>query len=371
MSFCSELNAKLDTIISQLGDLAACCGSSEVIYGNPPDYDLSGTGLVPQPIVDAGYASSTSDWAGYEDYKCMAAHILVENLKATVDSFASLIETAGITVVKVAGVLASAWFAWITGGASIVILGKFVVSDFIIWEALEALGSWVAADLHDLVGDIEDIREDIVCAAVNADGLYAIKSAVDTVLDTELSATAAALVKLSNMQTKINAFFAPVYGDVDVAAWLANYGADTADYDCPCSGGEIAKIASVTGCLSHSIGDVISEGEAINFQAVWLSGTNYQCNMVLTNVAGNGPVQDLKWRLTARANYFQASGDIDRGSYPTQAGAPYYGSPVFENYDFLTPDLPFYFGRDPGDAGYRITGGNSSAFTVTMKLYVP
>lgn len=369
MSFCSELNAKLDTIITALGDMAACCGSAGVIYGNPPDYSLDGTGLVPQAVVDAGYASDTSDWTGYADYKCMAAHILVENLKATVDSFGSLVETAGITLVKVAGVLASAWFAWITGGASIVILGKFVVSDFIIWEALEALGTWVAADLHDLVADIEAIREDIVCAALNADGLYAIKSDVDDVLDANLSATAATLVKLANTQTKINAFFAPVYGDVDVAAWLADYGADTADYDCSCEGEPFAAISSIhpyAVCNTHSLYDDVAEGEEIQMQSNGEYATSHwvQFTFAQPGMAGiwTGAKDIVCTEITgwsAEASYNERILLYNSGSYPYVGGDA-------EPSEWTPGTPPFTVMTGTSRAGFKIR--SNTAFTMTCKV---
>lgn len=366
MSFCSELNEKLDTIIAQLGDLAACCTTGEVIYGNPPDYSLDGTGLVPQAVVDAGYATDTSDWEGYADYKCMAAHILVENLKATVDSFGSLVETAGITVVKVAGVLASAWFAWITGGASIVILGKFIVSDFIIWEALEALGTWAAADLHDLTGDIEDIRDAIVCAAVDADGLYAIKASVDDVLDAELSATAATLVKLVNTQAKINAFFAPVYGNVDVAAWLADYGADVADYDCTCEGTPMATIqGTFYGTLdSHLVDDQVVEFEEIPMTAGSYAG-HYACGLYFGNADANGEFPgNMTLRVTAISGWSGATGHHDRYWYYKSGTHPFLGAPAgSDEWSPGTPPFVFLSGNTAG--GYIMS---DTPFTVTFTV---
>lgn len=368
MSFCSELSAKLDTIIAQMGDLAACCASGEVIYGNPPDYSLSGTGLVPQAVVDAGYATDTSDWDGYHDYKCMASHILVDNLEAVVDSFGSLVETAGITLVKVAGVLASAWFAWVTGGASIVILGKFVVSDFIIWQALEALGSWAAADLHDLVSDIEAIRDDIACAAVNADGLYEIKSAVDAVLTANLSASAATLVKLANTQAKINAFFAPVYGEVDVAAWLADYGADTADYDCTCQGTAIGKVITHWGCTSHAPGDIVYEGQAIRFDAYYDAPNNrYLAHLLLSNPAGNGPVGTKYWYCTEEDGWTDIENEFFY--WNPNSSPPYYGSAHIGSLNWnATKPLRIWRSGFSTDPGYQAC--STTDMTMTWRIYL-
>ena len=359
----------IDEIEPLLRNAQPCCPDGGGQYGDLPDYDLSGTGDVPQAIIDAGYATDAADWDGYADYKCMAAHILVDNLEATLQAWAGILDGPGKAFISFATVAATLWVTALTGGGAIVILGGLAFDALSLWKILEAIDDWTAAGLTSAVDDVEDARDSIVCAAVNADGLAAIKTAVDAALDSELSALLATILKLANTNQKITYYFAGYYNGQDAAQALADYGADPADYDCNCAAPPIAKLSGTFygTCSSHSVGDNVAENESIDLVSGAYAG-HYALGVSFSNPDGDGPILGLgrKMSATAVSGWSNATGHDDRYVYSAQATSPFYYGPTTDDEFNWGAATPILFIDGNGAAFYALS---DTPFTMTIQIH--
>lgn len=201
-----------------------CCGDNQAFYDPPGGFTSADP--VPQAVVDAGYASSTSDQEGYAAYKCMVAHLLINNFEAKLIDLGPII-TAGAVILSIL----VAFFAAGTGLTGVIIAGLTVgISELLgLIDALKDLG---APGVVALADDMETNRDDLVCSILAGDGITdAIQSYKDKV-DELFSAAEAFIIKNLNVDHMFQHYLAAAYGNVDVAAELAAAGYDPADYSC-------------------------------------------------------------------------------------------------------------------------------------------
>lgn len=201
-----------------------CCNGNQT-FADPPGGVTSGD-PVPQAVVDAGYATSTSDYAGYADYKCMVAHLLINNFQAKTLEIIPIV-IAGAAVLSVLLVL----FGATSGLAALTIVGLTVGLGELL-TLIDVVKDLTATDFQAFAQDLEDNRDDLVCAILSGDGINGSIAAYKAKLDELFTDVEAGFFKLLNVDHMFQHYLAAAYGNVDVAAELAAVGYDPSDFSC-------------------------------------------------------------------------------------------------------------------------------------------
>lgn len=225
MSFCSELSAKLDVIIDLLGSLQVASDGGTFIPSG--DYDLTGSGDVPQPVIDAGYATGVSDWAGYNAYKCMAAHAMIDGIKVAVLAMDEPIDQGFALYEVFLEVL-----QWAGIGTGLITFGPITVSALVLAQLVLAAKDPLLDEMQDIASDLETRRDELVCAMSQADGIANVAERYNGVIDTYWSGVTATFLKSLNINYLAETYFMGAYGNAEAAQAMADAGYDPADYDC-------------------------------------------------------------------------------------------------------------------------------------------
>lgn len=234
---CIEMNT-CETILSLLTEIRDntgiyCCDAVDITDGDQyTDEVEDGVGDVPQNIIDAGYATGVSDWAGFDAYKCMISHVMVTNMESQVSKFEDITDTSGAVLGGVAAVAAIAAVILASGGTALVlgiVLGIAGVAG--LYAALAEMGE---AGLGDLVDDLADNHDILACAIYNADGSAGAVIALQDAIDDNFSATQAILLKNLNISAQLKALYAGRYDAQDIAEKMSDEGYDILDYTCDC-----------------------------------------------------------------------------------------------------------------------------------------
>lgn len=223
---------EVEDLLRALQFIGACCPEVDVTEGAQyTDTVEDGVGDVPQNIVDAGYATDTTDWDSFEDYKCMIAHVLVEDVVQGLTMLAPYVNAAGVIFGGLATVTAIA-LAIIGSGGTALITGL-----------IGGLG--LAAELYELITDrdfVEDAaaaiaacNEDLVCAFMEGDGPADSKAKMDAAADACLPAAYASVFKLWSYPAKVKGLYAGRYDAQDTAQTLADRGYTVGSFDCSCA----------------------------------------------------------------------------------------------------------------------------------------
>lgn len=284
MSFCSELNAKLDQIITLLESKSACCDGGTSIPA--PDYSLDETGDVPQPVIDAGWATGVSDWAGYREYKCMAANAMLDGIIAAIYAFDEPI-TDGFALYEVFLEI----LQWAGIGGGLLTMGPVTVSVFALFQLLTAAKDPLLEEMEGLAEDVELNRDVLTCAMYNADGINAIANAFKAAVDDIWTGVTATFLKNLNIDYMAETYFLGAYGDADAAQALADAGYDPGDYDC-------------LGCASTLITELVCDRETAGGTPVDFSwgdvldaGIDYEIDCELSSYSGNPYVCHVELRV--------------------------------------------------------------------------
>jgi len=266
LAYIDDLETLLAGIKTAQQNQLPCCGNYTA--GNPPG-GASSTDPVPQPIIDAGYATGTSDYAGYANYKCMAAHVFLDNLIAKLNDFACLstIGDGGMAIIDT--ILAVV----VGGGGAVVMVGGILIDIAAMAALWDAIKDFSSATLEGLAAGIEDNRAEIVCAIVSGDGINDTIDQFDLVIDSLFSDVNAFVIKMMNIRHMMQLFFYGEYGGVDIAAAFAAQGYDTANYNCTCAADVIVEFTFDAGAQGWAF-----VGGA-GYYATW--------DCIRTNVGGN------------------------------------------------------------------------------------
>lgn len=368
MSFCSDLNAKLDTIIALLEQTPVCCDG--FTYLTAPDYDLSEiTGTVPQPVIDAGYATGTSDWEGYREYKCMAAHAMIDGIKVALAEMQPLVEVAGFTFEAGLEILQSLGIIAIGTAA----FGPIVVSGAVIVGLLLALKDPLLEGLDQISADVETNRDALACAMYTADGINAIAQAFKDEVDSLFGTLEAAVLKNLNIDYLAETYFLGAYGDAGAAQAMADAGYDPGDYTCECEAQAVGKIALMHGTsTTHQVGDLVYEGQLINLTPE-STPPFYSCGIALVNVAGDGPVQQPTYWYCVdyMDNWNSLISNTYRSLHSRSGTTPFYtqGSSPGDLYEPL-PAAPFLIGSG-NFAGLTISNDTTyGADIMSWRVYI-
>lgn len=234
---CIEMST-CETILSLLREIRDntgiyCCDVVDISDGDRfTDEVEDGVGDVPQNIIDAGYAEDAADWDGFYNYKCMISHLMVDNLKAQVETILSAIDQSGAVLVGVVALAAIAATILTAGGAVLaygIVLGLIGVAG--LSAALAEIGE---AALPDLLDAIDEHHDDLACAIYNADGSVNAVVALKAEIDALFSGVQAALLTNLNIPAPLKALYSGRYDQQDIAQIMADDGYDVLDYECDC-----------------------------------------------------------------------------------------------------------------------------------------
>lgn len=201
-----------------------CCNDNYT-FESPPGGGSS-SDPVPQPIIDAGYATGTSDYPGYSAYKCMAAHLLLNNLQEKLVNLSPLV-TLGGGLLSLLLVL----FGAVSGITGVVLLGAVVGIPEIL-QLIDALKDLGSVSLEDLAEDLESNRTEIVCAIVGGDGIDDMIAQFDAVVNSLYSFPANVIIRSLNVRHMMQLLMYGEHGNANIADALAAAGYDPANYTC-------------------------------------------------------------------------------------------------------------------------------------------
>lgn len=246
MGFPETLLGYIDGVETLLESLlaASCCNTESPIADLMTD-DWEAGNDVPQNIVDAGYASSTSDQAGMDDYKCMIAHVAARDLIIKMDRFTDLAEASGAipgAVGIVAGTLLVVFgLPALAGVLTAMTIGILQVAG--VAAGLYAFFATIGkAGMAALTNDLEGLEDDIACAIYSADGNVAAGAAVQALLENEVGA-AAATALTPVIAGVIDALYAGRYDQTNTAQALADAGFTLGQHDCgSCQGDYMVEL---------------------------------------------------------------------------------------------------------------------------------
>lgn len=240
----SDLIAHVDEVedlLRQISALSGCCGELSHPFADLLTDPWQQGDPVPENIVDAGFASSTSDQAGYTDYKCLIANVAVQDLVEKINRMAQLIDESNWVVGGVAAIASILTFVVALPAAATVLtamaLGLVAGAGTAagVWAWLNGVGK---ATAESTALALDAVYDELVCAIYQADGPDAATSAVAAVIsDTTNAAASLALTPVISMV--IHALYAGRYDQTDTAEALANAGFTLAQHDCNCAAEEM------------------------------------------------------------------------------------------------------------------------------------
>jgi hypothetical protein len=243
-----ELQDNVAQILAIMRQGTSCCDEQDVTHGDQyTDRVVDGVGDVPQTIIDAGYASDSSDWDGFDDYKCMIAHVIVDQLPARLNEIAPIVNTYGAVfggVAALAGIMA---VVFATGGVAMIFgLIAGVGSVSLLYESLlegdllTALASKVTAN-----------KDDLVCAVYQSDGDEDAIVNLNDAIDELFTTIEAVILKNMNLGPTLKALYSGRYDQQDTADILLDAGYDLGDFACDC--GQIGEYISFSDFEDYTL----------------------------------------------------------------------------------------------------------------------
>jgi hypothetical protein len=184
------------------------------------------TGDVPQPIIDAGYATGVSDHEGYNGYRCMAAHLFLDVIASNLQDLAPIVQGASFGLS-----LFLLFFGSVIHVPAVSIAGLLVgIPEILAFiDALKDLGS---VTLNELADDLIANHEEIVCAIVQGDGIDDMIDQFDAAINDAFSFPGNVLIRSMNIRHMMQLFMYGEHGENNLADQLAAAGYDTDDYSC-------------------------------------------------------------------------------------------------------------------------------------------
>jgi hypothetical protein len=232
MACLEQLQQDVSDILDVLRKMDPCCDGGDPTDGDQyTDPVTDGEGDVPQPVIDAGYAEDAEDWEGFDDYKCMVAHLVVDSMEAKLRKIAPLVDDIGwVTggLVALAAIVSVIW----TGGLTFIV-GGLIMSVGAVAYLYDTMLS--DTGLLTLADDIQESHDALACAfykgAGSQDSVDALKDEIDEIF----TPAAALLLKNTGLTIDAKALYAGRYNEIDVAAELASLGYDVLDFECVCA----------------------------------------------------------------------------------------------------------------------------------------
>ena len=238
MACLEQLQQDVSDILKAL-EAGVCCPEMDPTDGDQyTDEVEDGVGDVPQNIIDAGYADDAADWDGFDDYKCMVAHIVVDSMEAKFRKLAPHVDSASAVAGGIAAVAIIISAIW-TGGLSLLLAGlisslggvALFYDAMISGSALETLADKIATN-HDA----------LACAFYMSDGLEASVAGIKAEIAELFNVVEEVLLDNSGIDIDAKALYGGRYNQIDTAAVLEGLGYDTGDYGCQCFDGDSGLI---------------------------------------------------------------------------------------------------------------------------------
>lgn len=262
---CMEMNT-CETILALLTEIrdntgVHCCDVVDISGGDRyTDEVEDGVGNVPQNVIDAGYAEDAADWDGFDDYKCMISHLMVQNLQSSTAIILSRMDGTEAALITVTALAAIA-LAIATAGGAILVYGIMLSVAGVagLYAAVTLLG---AVGLSSLVDNLEDHYDDLVCAIYNADGSLDAVDALKAAIDEHFNIAEAAYLKNLNLGPQLKALYSARYDQQDIAEIMADKGYDTGDFTCDCEIPTTPTILDIMAvCWTFDMtGDALTDG---------------------------------------------------------------------------------------------------------------
>ena len=353
----SEIIQYIDEVESLLTALVAhsqCCGQpADPTFGDYyTDPVIDGAGNVPQNIVDSGYASSTSDWAGFDDYKCMIAHLMIESLEMTLRQFLPTFDSSGAIIGGIGSVAALlGTIITLAGGPVTIGIIALVGAVAAVYEGITALGEDLTEDLADKIATNHD---ELACSIYHADGSQDAVVELKAKIDELFTATEALLIKNMNLDASLKALYGGRYNQEDIAENMSNLGLDPADYDCTCpitadysytwsfpsaNPSDSGKWQTSGGCGFTPASGNPSDGwcALFNSGALWITTANLRATQGLG--AGEADIVRVTFDVNcANANVGHPHMIINQdGGSPTEINFPYYQPWITRVHEFDPP----------------------------------
>jgi len=301
---------EIEDLLRALEQHAGCCDAGDISDGaNFTDPVTDGEGDVPQNIIDAGYAEDEEDWEGFADYKCMVAHVSVDQLEARTREIAAHMDQDSTTYAIIGGIavltgiithiftagLSTLTIAILTSLGATSLLYKYLL-DFELME--------------DLADDVATNHDELACAFYNSDGVDEAISNLKAKISELFSAPQALVLLNLNITPTVKALYAGRYDQADIAAQLAAAGYDTADFTCDCQ-----WVGDYLLYWDFAINDDNWQGTRStgsgHCRLYHPSGNIYHSVQTLRAKAGLNPVLAGGWvdihRITLRYNHISAN----------------------------------------------------------------
>lgn len=230
MACLEQLQQDVSDILFELRN-QDCCNPIDPTDGDQYTDDVEdGVGDVPQPIIDAGYAEDAADWDGFDDYKCMIAHVVVTSMESKFRKMAPHVDAAAMVaggIASIAIIISAVW----TGGLSLLLAGlisslggvALFYDAMISGSALETLADKIATN-HD----------ELVCAFYESDGLSGSLAGLKDKISELFNVVEEVLMDNSGIDIDAKALYAGRYDQVDTAEVLFNAGYELDDFTCTC-----------------------------------------------------------------------------------------------------------------------------------------
>ncbi|GAI83399.1 unnamed protein product, partial [marine sediment metagenome] len=166
----------------------------------------------------------------FDDYKCMIAHVTVNQLVARLNEIAPLLNETGAIlggVAALAGILA---VVVSTAGLAIVFgIVAGIGATALLYQAITDFDL-----LEDLADKVDTNHDALACAIYNADGDQASLDALNVKIDELFTAPEALVLKNMNLGPTLKALYAGRYDQQDIAEILEAAGYDVLDFTCDC-----------------------------------------------------------------------------------------------------------------------------------------
>lgn len=229
MGTCDLMVEKLEAIRLLLAAEPQCCGETDVTDGDfYTDAVTDGVGSVPQNIIDAGYASDANDWAGFDDYKCMVSHVIVDSLESKLRKMAPMVDNAGLVFGGVA-TLAAIVSVIFSGGLSALVIGILAATG-----ATALLYTVITSGslLEELADDIATDHNKLACAVYQGDGSSGSLAALNDKIDELFGEPQATILTNMNLGPELKALYGGRHDQQDIAAVLEAEGYELTSFDC-------------------------------------------------------------------------------------------------------------------------------------------
>ena len=223
---------EIEELLLALQVTANCCdGNSDISDGDLfTDVVVDGVGDVPQNIIDAGYAEDVDDWDGFDDYKCMISHVIVDSMEAKLRKLAPFVDSAGVIIGGIA-TLTSIVTVIFSGGLSVLALGLIAAtgSTALLYKLLTS-GSFLIG----IADDVSDDHDELACAVYNGDGSAGSLASLDDKIDELYDVPVTTILQNLNLGPELKALYAGRYKEQDIAQALVDAGYELIDFDCDC-----------------------------------------------------------------------------------------------------------------------------------------